>query len=328
MKRINLLLVGLACLFMVTSCNNEPELPFDTFEDLTYGAYARLLSSDGNFFLTDIDGSSYTFEVEFYDENQGQEVDSYSWVVEHQGELGNHGPVDIMTVPSSSFQTNSNGLPGTTITFTFPQVLDALGITAADVSGGDSFVFNATVRKKDGREFTAANTGTNIIGSAAYRGWFSFPLQVLCTSSLDGTYDAVTTVTNQSAGIFWDGCEGSTWEGQVRLEQVGDGVYDVYSISADGTEFLDASMGAFIACYGSDDQGGFPNTGEAGDVQLTDACERMGFRGSSQWGEIYSASKATVDGANFTFGWINDYGEGGETILTRTDGTDWPPLKL
>jgi len=36
-------------------------------------------------------------------------------------------------------------------------------------------------------------------------------------------------------------------------------------------------------------------------------------------------NKVEPNGADLTIGWSNDYGEAGEVVLTRTDGTDWNP---
>lgn len=44
--------------------------------------------------------------------------------------------------------------------------LSALGLTDADITGGDRSRFLATVVLNDGRTFSSSNTGTNIVSSA------------------------------------------------------------------------------------------------------------------------------------------------------------------
>jgi hypothetical protein len=60
-------------------------------------------------------------------------------------------------------------------------------------------------------------------------------------------------------------------------------------------------------------------------------CERCGeLKKDSESYErrfVYSFNEVLVDGSNLTLGWTNDYGEGGSTVITRTDGTSWPALK-
>ena len=95
----------------------------------------------------------------------------------------------------------------------------------------------------------------------------------------------------------------------------------------DGDEFEDMSFGNFYACYGSTAQGSMPNSDSAMPaLTLVDACNVLSFKGSSQWGEVYSFSEITVNGSSLTLGWTNDYGEGGSTVITRDDG-DCPALK-
>jgi len=140
---------------------------------------------------------------------------------------------------------------------------------------------------------------------------------------MDGTFTAETLVISTGAGISWDGCDGNTWSGEVRFEQVDLGVYQIFSTDAgNGEEYADdVSMGAYYGCYGTTSPDNVPN----GDLRLVESCNNLSWSGSSQWGEVYSFNKVEVsaDGTQLTLGWSNDYGEAGETVLTRTDGILW-----
>lgn len=143
--------------------------------------------------------------------------------------------------------------------------------------------------------------------------------------SMDGTYDVMTTVNaTGGAAATWDAADGTTWEGQVRLEEGADGLVAVYSIDADGTEWPDVSMGAYFAAYMTTNPAGLPQ----GDVAWKRTCTDLVFVGASQWGEVYSFTQISPDGATMVIGWSNDYGEAGTSILTRTDGTDWPAYQI
>ncbi|WP_020534709.1 hypothetical protein [Lewinella cohaerens] len=315
MKKLFYSLFTLSILLAFTACE-EKERAFPEYNDLEHGAYARQLTKDGNFFLTDVDNSAIDISVEFYDENDGKDVASYSWVVEYidkaNGGATSVAPVNILTIDAGAFSTNPDtGLPFTSFGFTLPDVLSTLGLTAADVDGGSTFRFNATLTLNDGRTFTAANTGSNVISSAPFRGLFSFDADLLCTSDLEGIYEATT--------VGWCGDTGPTIMSQ--WISVGPGVYQIVD-PADPTnvDAEDFSFGAYDACYGPG------STLPGGDLRIKDACNIIAPTGVSRWGEVYTFESVTTSGSTLTIVWTNDYAEGGTTTLVRTDGTDWPPL--
>ena len=190
-------------------------------------------------------------------------------------------------------------------------------------------------RTNSGQEFGFDNSGPTILGQPTFAALFRITPDVInkpCNSLLAGTYEAAATVTNQMAGIGWDGCGGNTWNGIVRIEAIHDpttfdvGAYRIFSTDAVlATEFDDASFGSYYACYGTTADSNLPNgTGGAdGDVMVTESCGLMSFSGGSQWGEVFSFNRVEASGPDLTLGWTNDYGEGGEVVLTRTDGTAW-----
>ena len=172
---------------VVSSCKKVP-LPYDTFEDLQYGAFARLLSYDGAFDLYNTSTSGIEWGVELYDENKGQNIESYTWTVQfidNNPGYGQEGNLDPVPVPSAQFTkndftTNDNGLPSITHTFTFAEAMSALGLDSIDVAGGDVFRFQATITKSDGSTFTADNTGSNIFSSSTFAALFTLNATVVC----------------------------------------------------------------------------------------------------------------------------------------------------
>lgn len=314
----------------MVACAGDEELPFVEFDGLGYGAFPRLIDGvNGGLDYEDPAGSNINFTVEFYDDAQGANVQSYVWDVSYE----DRGPARVGSADVSSFGTSPAGYPSASFTFSFQEVFDALGMSRDDITGGAPFVFTSTLTKTDGSEFTWLNTDSNIQGNAVWAGFFRYDASVLnlpCNSVLAGTFDAASTGTNQMAGIGWDDCT-ATWNGTVRWEALHDptsfdvGAYRMYSVADSGVEYDDASMGAYYACYGTADDSGLPNGvgGAGGDVSLQESCGIMAWNGGSQWGEVYSFSAISVDGINLTLEWANDYGEGARTVLTRTDGEVW-----
>ncbi len=319
--------------FLVLSCAKEP-LPYETYENFKKGGFARLISTDGgSFFFTDPDNSSFNFEVEYYSEDNGSKIAAHEWFVRHRNNVtGTISEPSLLTrMEKSSFGTNAkSGLPSASFSFNLSDALAAMNLTTADVNGGDDLIFDGVIVMDDGSRYGPDNTGNSVKGGAGFDGIFRFIKPLLCASNLAGVYDAATTVKSVGAGIGWDDCDGRTWTGQVEFVSSGDGEYTLYSIDPSGVRLNDPSMGAYTACYETTDQGSMANPQEDpvdGNVELVDACNQLAYKGSSQWGEVYTFNTLVVDGDKLTIGWQNDYGEAGETVLTRTDGTNWPALK-
>ena len=323
----------LAVIFSIVSCSDK-DRSFTEFDDLEKGAYGRLIDGpNGILDFEDPAGSGLEFSVEFYDENDGQNVDKYEWTVEFPG----FAPAMIASKSKSDFSPSSTGtgLPGTTISFTFQDVLDALGMTLDDIVLGEQYTFIGTLTKSDGSVYSASNTGGNVISSSPFSGFFSFRKGIdnlPCIHTLSGVFDVKSKATDQMAGIGWDGC-GSEWSGQMTWtaehdeSEFGAGVYNLFTTDPDlGVQFNDFAFGSFYPCYGADAESAMPNgtDGTAGSLRLNFDCNKGFFTGASQWGEIYELTNMEATGADLKFNWTNDYGEGGEVTLTRRDGSNWP----
>jgi hypothetical protein len=321
----------IAMILSVMSCSDK-DRAFPEYDDLAKGAYGRLLDGpNGILDFEDPAGSGIDFTVEFYDENNGANVEKYEWTVEFPG----FGPAQIASKSKGDFTPSATGLPGTTISFSYQDVLDALGMTLDDIVLGEQYTFIGTITKTDGSTFSATNTGGNVQSSSPFSGFFSFRRGIEnlpCIHALSGVFDITSKATNQMAGIGWDDC-GAEWSGQMTWvaehdeTAFGAGVYNVFTTDSDiGVQLNDFSFGSYYACYGVTDNGGMTNgtDGTVGNVRLNFDCNKGFFTGSSQWGEVYSLSNVVVNGPELKFNWTNDYGEGGEVTLTRRDGKNWP----
>jgi len=209
MKYIKYIIV-LSVTIWVSSCG-EPTLPFDTNEDVSYGAYARRLSQGGAFDFFNIPGSSIDVEVEFYDENRGGNIQSYAWTVEFRSNGGNGGN-DVAAVPvtggnftPADFGTSEDGLPSLAFSFGMEQALQDLGVDGSTLTAGDVFRFDATITKTDGSQFTLTNTGTNIISSATFAAVFQIDMSVVCLFGDDlfvGDYSMAEASPGSGVGGF------------------------------------------------------------------------------------------------------------------------------
>lgn len=170
--------------------------------------------------------------------------------------------------------------------------LSALGLSNSDLSVGDEFTFSF------GDVSTASGT---------YKSGTSLAVPVSCSSNLGGTYDYVSTNLKAENGYP---CPTGTVMGQVTFTDVGGGKY----------ECSDLGFGQ----YGSSCWGDSPAT--SGDATFTDICNTITSGGLDQYGLVYIWVITDVSGPNLSMSWSNDYADGGDVVITRTDGSDWPPL--
>jgi len=145
--------------------------------------------------------------------------------------------------------------------------------------------------------FSIGNVQT---ASGAYDSANSASAGVACSSALAGTYDFSTS------DYF---CEGDAVTGQTTWTEAGPGLYTID----------DWAYGSYQACYGGP-------AASWGMLQLKDVCNEITIEGEDNYGDTWSFSSVTVDGADLTLIWTNTYGEIGTSTLTRTDGTEWPEL--
>ena len=315
MTKFHFTLLLLLGLFLV-GCE-EKERAFPEFGDanVATGAYARMTDGvNGLFNFFDPENSEIDFTVEFYDVNEGRDVASYSWTAIYINNQGGDdvGPVEVLTIPASSFTINDFGLPSTTVTFNLEETLDALNVPVDSINGGDEIRYEATITLNDGRTFTRNNTGANVISGASFRGTFILDQPIICPSDLSGTYSLMATVPTD----FPDGpCAATSYTGESVWTENAEGVYNV----------TDLTFGAWTACYDGNTSGS-PSSTPGGTLQLQDACNRLSFTGADSFGDSYTIDNLTVDGSVLTIEWSNTYGESGTAVITRTDDTDWPPL--
>jgi hypothetical protein len=168
-------------------------------------------------------------------------------------------------------------------------VADIDGTSVGDIELGDTFLFEVIITSKSGLK-----TRSNVVVNAP----------VACKSDLGGTFTFSTTVSDVGDGGDLGGCAG--------------GVTGEGSLSEDGAGFYrlsDATFGQYDCAWG--------DTPAAG-VTFTDVCNTLTVGGSDQYGLIYTFVILSNDGTDLELEWSNDYGDKGQSILTRNDGKSWP----
>jgi hypothetical protein len=200
-------------------------------------------------------------------------------------------------------------------------VVKALGLGFDEIEGGDFFEYRLVLRTTTGFTFSNNNLSGDVSGGQYYRSPFFYRIPVVCPSDLAGTYNLST--------VGW--C-GNVYTGQVRFVKDGNNPAYTLQVDLDGEFQDDFSLGAYRVCYGA----ATAPPGGGNGLRLTDACGQIAFNtsGSSPWGDNFFVEAVAVDGPVLTLevrsSWdttgAGDF-EGGTATITRTDGTNWPPLR-
>jgi hypothetical protein len=324
-------LFGFMLALAISACTDfvDPAIPYSDFNT---GVYLRTLSVTSSFNFFQLSTSKFSLMVEAVDIEDGKTVDKVDVLVRRRRGQALTPEVQVKSVPASEFkphtiidplvhESTGSPYPAATIEITVPEALQAMNLTAADVTGGDFFEFRLILTDKQGRTFTNSNLSPDLSGGQYYSSPFFYRIPVVCPSTLAGTYNLTT--------VGW--C-GDTYTGKVKFV-VDPAVNTSYILEVDlgGTFVQDFSLGAYEACYGV----GQTPPGGANGLRVTDACGQIGFTnvGSSPFGDLFSVVDITVAGPVLTFkfetNWDTGGGvlEGGTATITRTDGTNWPPLR-
>ncbi len=249
---------------------------------------------------------------------------------------GVQGSVSLVA-PLAATQTVKEGDEGTyeyTITLNKPQSID-IHVKVAQISGtADDHDYEFTNEIVIPAYSTSAKGSIHILNDVEEESTEDLTLQIGlpstsnasftsstisftikdCYSDLAGTYTYVTTncftpgpPAANAAGPF---------TGSVTFTATANpGVYDI----------SDASFGGWLGLYGPQAN---PVNETANGVKLNHLCGVLSYSGVDQFGEVFTFSNLVVLGSTMSFHWENDYGEYGDTTLTRTDGTNWPDLSL
>lgn len=189
------------------------------------------------------------------------------------------------------------GFPNT-LRISLLDALEGTGVSVDDLKVGDAFVFSF--------EVTTAS-GTYVTGSR-------ITIPVSCSNKFPGTYDFVST------DYF---CGGDPLSGSVTITETEAGKYT----------FSDWGFGSYQECYGSaaSSWGTLAfvryTSDECDECSQSAECNTISIEGADSYGDSWAFSIEKVEGTELTMSWTNDYGEFGTVVLSRPDGSNWPPLQ-
>ncbi len=206
-----------------------------------------------------------------------------------EGEAVSNVAINVAYQGGGEMSFGTSSVPGT-VNASLNDVLSAVGVNLADVAVGDvaTFTFDAT---------TASGT---------FRSSKSLVVPFSCFSDLGGTYDYVSTNLQAVTGS----CPTSAVMGQVTWTDLGGGTY------------LTSDLG--FGQYGSSCWNDNPAT--SSNAKFKDVCNQIISGGLDQYGLTYIYTITGVNGPDLSLSWYNDYGDSGDVVISRSDGTDWPPL--
>jgi hypothetical protein len=306
-------------MLFIASCTDfvEPNIPYTTFNN---GAYLRTIDRSApttslsfNFF--DLTNSRFALTVEAVDNENGATVETVEVRVRHRRLIPGVGlqyiPVPgpgnvvndvlIKTLTLADFLPNDKSkFLRARIEIPAPEILAALGVTQAQINGGDAFEVRLKLTDKFGRVFNDINASGDVKGGAFFASPFLYDVSVVCPSDLAGTFEFTSS---EMSSPFGD-CAG-TITGTVTF-----GVASATSYSVS-----DATFG-FWDCYGDT---------FGGNVRLNDACGVLSFSGTDKYGDSYTFNFISVTPAELTFTWRNSSNETGRVVLKSNAGKPWPP---
>ena len=190
MKNFKILAVlGFAMLALV-GCKDEDLAPILTFDSSSKGAYPRLVKlNKGEFDLNNLGTSAYSYEVEFFSIDQGQNVTDYEIYVTFKGDQRL-----FKSYTQSDFTTNANGYQGIAVEIPLSELLTTFQLNAEDLEGGDTFIFN-TVVKIPGFSFASSNSDADVADpNGAFRSYFDFLAKATCPLE-DDRFSGAYTLT-------------------------------------------------------------------------------------------------------------------------------------
>ncbi|HSF54772.1 MAG TPA: hypothetical protein VLA71_13540 [Algoriphagus sp.] len=304
-------LLAIALIFL-SSCRDsvEPNVPYSTFDN---GAYLRTItrtSTSFNFF--NLAASNFALTLEAVDKEDGATVDNVEIRVRHRRLIPGVGleytptsDVLVKTLQASDFAPNDESrFLRTSFVITAAEAIAAVGLTSADIEGGDVFEFRLVLNDKLGRSFSTNNVTTNVAGAPFYASPFQYAVSVVCPSDLAGTYE----FTQSDMQSVYGSCAG-TISGTTTWTAVS-GAPGAYAVS-------DATFG-FWDCYG-DSWGN-------GAVRINDACNSLSMSGADKYSVSYSMTVISSTPTDLVFTWINGDDETGTVTVKSNPGKPWPAL--
>src|SRR5687767_10032969 len=166
MKVMNKLkhILGICLALSVNSCTDfvDPAIPYSDFET---GVFLRTISSTPSVNFFALPTEEFDLEIEAVDEQNGKLVEEVDIYVSHRRGTTVSPEVLVTTVDRSSFASNSESkYLRASVNIPISTALSAMGLTTADIEGGDFFEFRLSLLDTKGRVFTNTNLSSDAAG--------------------------------------------------------------------------------------------------------------------------------------------------------------------
>lgn len=306
MKNIKIIFSMVVAMFIAVSCTNfvDPAIPYTGFET---GTYLKTIKTPAAINFFDLDNSPFAIQLEVHAAEKINNVKNVDVFVNHRRGSTVGKEVLLGNVDGAAFtSTPDSKWPRANVNFPMPAILSKIGFTKATLKGGDFIEYRLVLTTLDGKTFSNTNQSPTLT-EAYYLSPFFYRVAVVCPSALEGTYDYFTTdvTANEAEGGKPKAC-GAGVSGKVTFAKTA--VAGEYSVT-------DGTFGQYGCAW--DDN---PATGS---IRFTDACGKIGMKGTDSYGLIYSLIYISNTDTELKFKWQNTFGDSGVTTLKRSSGK-WP----
>jgi len=193
-------------LVFLSSCRDfvEPNIPYSEFDTAAYLRTIARTSTTFNFF--NLSGSKFALTLEAVDIEDGATVETVEIRVQHRRLIPGVGleytpsaPILIKTLSAADFASNTESrFLRTSFEISAAEAISIVGLTPADIEGGDTFEFSLILNDKNGRTFTRENLSSDIAGGVFYDSPFQYFVNVICP--VDAAYAVGEYSLKQTAG--------------------------------------------------------------------------------------------------------------------------------
>lgn len=203
-----LLLVGVLC-----SCSTDEKAIEVVTEEVERGAVIRTTAINNvDFDINDLQ-STFHIEVEEMDIEDGGLLEEVEVSISFKDNTPSNGTNSVSatlfeTIPASEWVTGANGLPITSLVYTYQELITITGLTASQVAVKDQFLVHLNLKLTDNRVFNASNASSIIL---AFNTFFSSPfcytinvIEPIAEDLFVGTYRMESIVDGPNGQTFVD----------------------------------------------------------------------------------------------------------------------------
>mgnify|MGYP000374435954 CR=1 FL=1 len=178
MKKIAFILLSVILCF---SCNDEEKAIEIVLEEVDRGAVLRTLRFNSGEFEVNAPESIFSVDLQEQDIEEGgllNTVDVFVSFIDNtpSGNSVSTQQVLLETLTPDSFTSGDFGLPGTTLTYSFAELLDATDLTIDQTNCKDQFRLDLVLNLSDGLTFNLTNSSGTVVNTT---GFFKSPFTYL-----------------------------------------------------------------------------------------------------------------------------------------------------